>query len=474
MERWLAVASAAVLLGLCGAYPAAAAGAGAPAWKNECKPDEPTASLTPRANRAPWILKYFQLSPDGYSDWIEGRLESRLCQIVVLRRYAQDDGADFADVNLRASEVSRLYQARAGRQQIWMDMASRGVQVSALGALASHGAGRHTQQDWGYVGLGLVVISQINAYQPTKDLFFAGSLGINVLQSRYESIRSARQRLDWLTGAGTPPKGAATSTLKDALAAEQTKCNAMRAAMPAISNWNTSGGDYAVIQPEARRVIGICDSLDVAIQAAKELAESPSIGDAALARLEAQDLVFLDDNMVKRDQDLRATPLQTLTEIVAAPLSAATTVITGEDAKKAIDGIKVQQAFDKLDYVLARIDAPSMNPPPTDPVTLAVGVDPLRKPTAARSAAGANPDELNFDAALATLDNAVAGLNTVMPAIRDMNKQAQAITDFVAANHLTFDYDATSLDITVTVAPPPPSPTLQQSGASTGGTPSSK
>lgn len=489
MERCLAtlLASAAVVFAAGKAMAATPADKPAAALRNPCELEHIKDTVTPRDQRWPWILQYVQPSPKGPSDWVEGRLESRLCQIEILRREADSDDASFKDVNQRASEISRLYQARAGRQQVWLDGWSRGVQVGALGALISHGAGKHTQQDWAYAALGFVMIAQINAYQPTKDLFFAGSMGVNVLQTRYETIRAARVRLGQLVGTDPFSDNETSKRSRGGLKEPTTvfseaavACRALRVQRADIVTWDHNGADFAAVDAENRRLIKACDALMDAVESAKEVATSPALSDTSLAQLEARDLVFLDDNLVHRDQELRYSPLQTLTAIAAAPFNAATTLLTGDDATTALNGIRVQKAFDKLDYILGRVDAPDVVPGSGDRIVAAAAVDERIYVSPPRPASidkkklkkgekpPVPPTEAQFVNATLNLGDATAKLNRVVPLVRDINKQSQALADFVAANHLTFNYDATTSVITVKVTPPPPPPPAQQSGTSDG------
>jgi len=465
---------AGAVIALCLAQPAAAAEATTP-------------SCLPEAPKPTWSTKF--RPPKGVqrsqskADFNEGRLGARGCQIEALRQSLASGAMDPTDnpeavayweVNRRAAEIARLYHSRSGRQQWWMDTASKGVALGAAGYLLSGGAGATTQAYWGYGALAFVLVAQFNAYEPTRDLFFGGSLGVYEIAGRYKVIRDNRNNLAAIV---KPPAGSARD---DALKAAKATCIDLRREIPAMESWTPNRGDKVAILPEARRVLAACRDFESNFSALKILVEAPSIQDAALSAKYATDILALDANVVLRDQDLRYTPFETLTGLAAAPFDAASTLLTGDNGKKAIDGLKTQAAFANLDLDLSPISIPGVPKATAAYIALAPAVYGRLEPTVVREAGTKkepkDPDAKTASAAVGKLDDAVAGLNGAYGEVASASKYATDLLTMAAASHLSFTYDATTRYIKVGPLAPPaePSSTGPKTAGAPAGTPAAQ
>ena len=450
---------------LCSVHAAAAA-------EPPCPPPAPTPT---------WSTEYFPpkgvLRSQSKADFNEGRLATRGCQIEALRQSlasgAMDPGdnpkSPYWEVNRRAAEIARLYHSRSGRQQWWMDTASKGVALGAAGYLLSGGAGATTQAYWGYGALAFVLVAQFNAYEPTRDLFFGGSLGVYEISGRYKVVRDRRNQLKAIV---SPPEGSARAI---ALKAAKDACLALRSEMPTMESWTANRGDKVAILPEARRVLTACRDLESNLSAFRILVEAPSIQDANLSALYATDILAIDANVVLRDQDLRYTPFETLTGLAAAPFDAASTLLTGENGKKAIEGLKTQAAFANLDLDLSPISIPDAPRATAAYITLAPAVYGRLEPTVVRELGTKkepkDPTAAAVSAAVAKLDDAAAGLNGAYGDVASAGKYATELSAMAAASHLSFSYDATTRYIKVgplTPPTPPPAAPGKAAGAPAG------
>jgi len=115
-----------------------------------------------------------------------GALNARLCAVAAIDALRNpgilDAGFSNPEIPLRFSfeavrDLEYFYQRRAERQQTLIDWSSGVTVFGAAGAAASGRVGAATQRAWGYAALLPVVMGQLNAHEPTRNLYTAGALG---------------------------------------------------------------------------------------------------------------------------------------------------------------------------------------------------------------------------------------------------------------------------------------------------------
>ncbi|MBC7169094.1 hypothetical protein, partial [Phenylobacterium sp.] len=166
----------------------------------------------------------------------------------------------------------------------------------------------------------------------------------------------------------------------------------------------------------------------------------------------AADLLALDANLEQRDYQLRYSPTKTLSGIAAAPFQAASKLLTGEDGKAALDGLKTQDAFQSLDVSLSTIPLPPA-PVLTFPKASLSPGSAAREGTAVQRKPKTTPSAEQVTEALMIARGTLAALQAVE---RQLALESQMATTAVLAarsDRLTFRYDATTRAVSVTLAP---------------------
>jgi hypothetical protein len=378
----------------------------------------------------------------------QGDLNARECALRRIQlNLAGSSEYSTARENVRLLET--FYVRRAQRQQAFMDTWSLVTFVGAAGALSGN-MSTHTQQSWATVAFAPSVISQFNAYEPTRELYHAGSIGLQLITLRNDRINESIRLLTPPTSSA-PPSPFGTVSCKDAtdlVARVQKK----RSDHP--STYDTE----SVLLAEVRRLSAACSSLSARQQAIDFTVDYAKLVQTNMVREYANNVISLDRALLARDRDLRYTPLETLAAIVSSPLRAADFVITGDDTKTAVDSLKTQVALTGLDMSLAPIILPSLDPKAAVPA-----VAPLSAAAAALKAGPADglPDELAQAAEIATN---LGGLQ------QRQSFRERLATDLIvaaAADQLTFSYDAITRVTTVKLAAKPAPTTLATGSTST-------
>jgi hypothetical protein len=114
-------------------------------------------------------------------------------QIAILRDSSK---VKIADLRPHLDQLSRCYDARSGREQTWLDGGASLVLFGSSGAAFSAGAGALTQGYWGAAGLAPGIISQFNAWEPTRDLYHAGSEALDFLSQRHWQVDHSTSALN--------------------------------------------------------------------------------------------------------------------------------------------------------------------------------------------------------------------------------------------------------------------------------------
>lgn len=352
-----------------------------------------------------------------------------------MRALKSSDGvtAEHVLARQRVTDLARFYMDRSSRQQRILDVASSVVVIGAIGAAASGNVSTNTQNNWIYGALTPVVLAQFNANEPTRDLFFAGSLGMNLVTQRYDHLVGAAKRLK------DRHKGFEARTSQG--------CTDARAAVTAANRLQAERADRAVIFPEAQRVMDQCHALEGAHAQLDLVVAAINAGQADWPASYARDALALDAALLTKDRDLRFTPIETVSAILASPFRAIDTLISGTDAQAALKKLETQEAFEGLDLTLAPVALPV---PPAELNT------PLRVSDAARARGAASSDAAHV---LTTLEKAVRGLETERLSLAQNIGVAKEQQLAAQVTNLDFDYNAISRRVTVSLNQPAPPPT---------------
>lgn len=438
-----------------------------------------------------------------------GRLYGRQCQLDMLRTGLASETLTYLEVAQRTQEIRWYYNARSGRQQTWLDSASTATAVGSFGFLASQGAPTLTQSYWGALALAPVLGAQFNAYEPTRDLFYGGAVGMDLISKRYEQLYWSARNLNNLQDADGLNVNATTH------------CNAVRNELDRVAgkvtspSWDGDAEDRKALLPDLQAALKACERLDLrraylnALGKAVEVYVAPvaatsstscrSLSDAyaekrkaefeivkasqnppaaneltrlntaigateaarlaferacstQLSYLYARDVLAFDATMEHSDHDLRYGPAETLSAMAASPFQLVSTLLTGEDGKKAVAGLKTQAAFNSLDLKLSSLVLP---PPPPVVDTAQAGVS-----STARARLGAVGQTQNAEKSvrqtLEVLDKVHLAVNDGAYALSTREAWAALLRQAVAADRLTFSYDATKSAVSVSVGPAPP------------------
>lgn len=373
-------------------------------------------------------------------------------------------------MNVRQSALAleTFYSRRAQRQQTLLDLGSTVTFVGAAGAFEG-GISDSTRNAWIIAGVLPSVIGRINSFEPTRELYHGGALAVHLITLRHERLTRAMTMLQDPRPPDCSPLDSAiiaiTESRERARAAEQVAANAQslaqrqpnatnvraaqtRAAEAAAARYDPDG----VLLGEARRLRGVCSGLRRRAAAIRTSREQAGRFSDAIAVDFANDLLQLDRALLAKDRDLRYTPIETLTALATSPLRALDSLVSGENSQAALDSLKTQIAFSGLNRSLSTIALPPI--PPTIP---AVG------PVAGLS-----------EAALALEQSGNSSMAAVVHVLRDRaeqladDQQALALEErfvsdllgAVAADYLTFQFDAPTGTTVVTVGPRPAQPAL--------------
>lgn len=291
----------------------------------------------------------------------EGALTERQCQVETLRwQLAGGEPMEMADTRRRVGEMRRLYEARAGRQQAIEDGSSAVSVTGGIGLLAGAGTTAMTESYWGALALAPIVFSQINAYEPTRDLFHGGGVGLDLITGRYETLSRGEQVLSAFMTAHAAPDSVLTQA--------QTACDGLEAQRQTVLGWADETVDRALVGAELQRVQARCAEYRSMLNGLGGVRAAYAAWRAQLPAMLAADALHLDTQLVQRDRELRYTPIQTVSRIVAAPFRTVETLLTGENSRQAIDSVRTQAAFSNMDLRLSNIDLPALPPTAPEPI----------------------------------------------------------------------------------------------------------
>lgn len=237
----------------------------------------------------------------------------------------------FTVVDAAVTCLQSHYKSRADRQQTWLDRSGAITALGSIIALGSGGAGQVTQTRWAALGLAPVLNANIQAYEPTRELYEAGSGGIDRLRGRYVDYERVLQGLE----ASFPQKPLATS----ATGLMKMRCDAARTQAELTEGWANDVPRQALLS-EARAVVRTCDAAAANDAGLTALRTEANLVQARAPEYYARDVLALHDQMVSLDRQVRHTPAKTLSTLVASPFLAVGELLVGEDGVTTANGMK--------------------------------------------------------------------------------------------------------------------------------------
>lgn len=284
-----------------------------------------------------------------------GAAASRHCAVDRLEnaRYSEVEPS-LAAVRSDVRLIADYYAARSERQQFFVDAGAFTTATGVLGYSLSGPAGVSTQSYWGYGALIPIILVQFNANEPTRDLFFAGRIGTDLISDRYLSLN---RRLTLI------------ESLKAQDASYRNACGGVEQKLVEVERWAASDDKLAIL-PTVTAVAQRCRALTAGWSSMDNLTAVAGVWKNQWARDLATDMVRLDDRLMERDNRLRTSPAEALTMLVSTSLRTLDTLVSGENAQAAIDSIEVQNALGGLGMTLSEVRLP---PAPTlldDPLVM--------------------------------------------------------------------------------------------------------
>ena len=370
----------------------------------------------------------------GDSNWFrrfdDGALGPRGCALRALAADELSSSTTLDGVRTNLANLTYFYERRARRQQIIVDTEAGLVVVGAIGSALATGAGATSQRAWAYATFTPAVAGQIHANEPTRDLFHGGVQALALMSRRYVLL----------------------SELNDSLAARTTDCistrrTAIEGLLTSIRG-KTAGADRDAFEREAERPLALCDALELANSQTNTYKSALDFAVGRQARQLAREVLALDHDILKRDRDLRYSPVETIGAVIASPLRTLDSVLTGENAQAALNTVKTAQAFSGLDQKLGAVRLPPA------PASIA---KPISMPGEVRERARRVDPALlgQFDHELATLQGLVDNQSYTASLIQEVAAAA-------SATELTFGIDAATGRILIRLsAPAAPSPAIQ-------------
>jgi hypothetical protein len=331
------------------------------------------------------------------------------------------------------TELRSLYAARAGRQQTLLDVSSGGVLAGGIGNIVSAPAGATTQTYWGYAALLPVLAAEVNAHEPTRDIFHGGALALDLIAARYGDLQYSTNALRTAPG-GLRRRGDKASGA----------CQDLKTQLRLIADWP----DRATREPiynEAKRISDECDARGDWRADVDAIEGEIGNWDLHLVRLFAADVLALETALTARDHELRYTPFETFGRLAAAPFQLATTLLSGENGSKAVAALKTQNAFANLDLTLSDIPLPLAQPKPGE-----------RLVVSGEARAAAKDLKERGPAAIKVITSAVDALNAERDPFHHALGHGDRMRKAAASNQLKFNYDANTRRAMVSLTQPTP------------------
>lgn len=247
--------------------------------------------------------------------------------------------------------LSDYYLARSDRQQAFLDTGAGFTGVGATGAALSTAAGAQTVRLWGYGALVPIVLVNFNANAPTRDLYFAGHIGLQLIIDRYRRLHSRLQMLE--------------SELATAL--DPTVCQEVDRRLAEVEAW-PAGEDKAAFLPVLTDTATACRAMIDADNQLRALARSAALLSREWPQGFVSDALRVESLMNERDNRLRTSPTQAFTTALVSPLRTVDSLLSSQNTQAALDQIETNAVLDGALVVLHQIDLPQAPSPVTTPV----------------------------------------------------------------------------------------------------------
>lgn len=375
-------------------------------------------------------------------DFRRGDLDERECALRRIAEAGRNPAVDephavadnFVAVREGVGLLHAFYNLRAKRQQTFLDIWAGLTFVGAAGGLEGN-LSTTTRQAWGVAAFAPVVISQFNAYEPTRELFHGGALALQLITTRYDRLDRALTVVDASAGAHNCR---ALDTLVDKIG------NEMKVARGPLPSQDPEGRLIA----EARRLQRDCIALESNSETMARAVSHSSHIRSMLAADYAASVLELDHALLAKDRDLRYTPGETLGAILASPLRAADSLLTGQNTQVAINSLKTQVAFTGLNRSLGTVRLPPLPGRPAEVAAISPGVDELDQ-------AGAEPRRAVFARHLTELRREADRLRRAQRQQEFGLLLASEYATAAASDYLTFTFDPTTSTTTIALGPRP-------------------
>lgn len=403
----------------------------------------------------------------------QGNLRARECAVRLIQRdtflgadYEETKTADYEETKTHVGMLETFYSRRAQRQQTFLDVGSLVTIIGAAGAFEG-GISDTTRRSWVIAGVLPSVVGRFNTYEPTRELFQGGALAVHLITLRHDRFNRALSLLvetpeidctafDHSLRSVSAERRQATenknaASVLAATAVSHPTDRARKAATDATTIANATVFDpEGVLLAESRRLRNTCYAMKRRALSVKSARLAAAAQSSVLANDFANDVLSLDRALIAKDRDLRYTPIETLTAVVASPLRALDALVSGEDSKIALDSLKTQIAFSGINRSLASIPLPSLAAP-ADALTL---LEPVSVEASTLNGGSALMVEIeNLQRATDVLASDQQGL---------INRERWAADLFGAAqaDYLAFTYDVATGTTTVTLGAAPVAATI--------------
>ncbi len=387
-----------------------------------------------------------------------GRLTPRECVLRNLYRAGEEER--FSDLQRYTAQLQGHYYLRSGRQQRFMDNGAGVTFIGALGAGLSGRVGVATQRAWLGVAFLPVLLTNVNANEPTRDLFHAGALGLGLVSRRYEIMHHALETLQ--------------ATQGSALATPPPNCDGVARALRDVSAWPQGGDDRAAVLPEALRLTEACRSVDADYQNTEITLSALRALEAHWASDLANDAFALDRLLIYKDRQFRFSPSETVGAMAAAPFRTLDNFLSGQDTAQALKTMQTVMAFENMNVTLSQMQVPARHEA-TATVTM---LSPQARARATAQNRANGPSLSRLTTALETLDRTARELSIAQNRQAYRSQVLSEFYDLAAARYLVFTFSPTSgvvsVELRSTLPPPPVASAQGEPAASPPSTPQSE
>lgn len=293
-----------------------------------------------------------------------GRTEDRACALeylVEIRRYTMmvssgnNDGV-WPELIEGAERLNEFYLARSERQQTFLNRAAATTGIGAAGATLSSAAGASTVRYWGYGALIPVAFVNFHANEPTRDLYYAGHIGLQLILDRYMRLNNRlamlRMELDH--------RAARTTELPT--------CEGLSGVLNEVESW-PAGDDRSAFLPAVRDVATACQALAISENNMRAFVRAAELRAMEWPYGLASDALALDYLVADRDNRLRTTPARAFSSSIVAPLRAVDSLVSGSNPQGALNALATNEILDDARVLLHPIELP---PAPTTSTTAIV------------------------------------------------------------------------------------------------------